>query len=241
MQYQNKKNKFLHTNIIFQFFSKLLYYIIAFPVLLLINKLVLGFKVEGLKNIHGVDGSKITVSNHVHYLDCTMIGLVNFPNQNYFISQESNFEIPIVKWLITLLNTIPIPRDKSQTSCFSSCIDSLLSNEKTVHLYPEGSLLPYCKNLRSFKRGAFHFAVKNNVPIIPCTFVFCEPTGIYKIFKRKPTIKLVISKPMYPNLTLEKGEAILDLKNRVYFEMNRIILNYNIEQSLPESSDEVIL
>lgn len=241
MQYQSKKNKLIHTNIIFQLFSKLLYYFIAFPILMIVNKLFLGFKVKGWKNLHGVDGGKVTVSNHVHYLDCTMMGLVNFPNQNYFVSQESNFEIPVVKWLITLLDAIPIPRDKSHTSYFSTCIDSLLAKGKTVHIYPEGSLLPYCKNLRSFKKGAFHFAVKNNVPIIPCTFLFCEPTGIYQFFKKRPSIKLVISKPIYPNSKLERGTAIVDLKNRVYDEMNRTIINNNLEQSFHESNDEVVL
>lgn len=210
---------------------------IAFPVLIVINKLFFDFKIEGLRNIHSVDGGKITVSNHVHYLDCTMMGLANFPTQNYFISQESNFEIPFVKWLITILKAIPIPRNKAYTNDFMNSIDSLLRNKKTVHFYPEGSLLPYCSDLREFKKGAFNFAVRNNVPVVPCTFLFCKPEGLYKILKKKPVIKLVISKPIYPNQSLEKGDSIIDLKSRVYDEMKNIIINHNIDQIPIEDED----
>lgn len=230
MPFQIPKNKFLHNGILFNLFSKLLYYFIAFPILTIINKVFLGFKIEGFKNLHTIDGGKITVSNHVHYLDCTMMGLANFPNQNYFLSLESNFEIPFVKWLITILKAIPIPKNKEFTHDFMNSIDGLLQEGKTVHIYPEGSLLPYCTDLRNFKKGAFSFAVRNNIPIVPCTFVFNKPQGIYQYFKKKPVIHLIISAPIYPNLNLEKGKAILDLRNRVYNEMRSVIMNNNTEQ-----------
>ena len=95
-------------------------------------------------------------------------------------------------------------------------IDNLLKDGKTIHFYPEGSLWPYCNKIRHFKNGAFDFAVRNNVPIVPMVFKFKKSKAISNILKSKPTITLEILEPIFPDTSLSKKEAILDLKNRVY-------------------------
>ena len=54
-------------------------------------------------------------------------------------------------------------------------------------MYPEGEIAPYSRELRSFKNGAFHFAVKNDVPVLPMVFVFPKPKKV----------KLIVGKPVY--------------------------------------------
>lgn len=83
-------------------------------------------------------------------------------------------------------------------------IDSLLNNGKTVHFYPEGSLWPYYDKIRHFKNGAFDFAVRNNVPIIPMVFKFDKQKKISNLIKPKTIITLEILKPVYPNKLLGK-------------------------------------
>ena len=129
---------------------------------------------------------------------------------------ESNFKIPIVRELITLLNAIPIPKDFKYKKYFVQAIDELLSSGKTVHFYPEGSLWPYYDKIRNFKDGAFDLAVRNNVPIVPFVFRFTEPTGIRKKIKKKPFVNLTIFPPQYPDKSLSKADAIHELKNRVH-------------------------
>ena len=60
---------------IFSFFSNLLYYGLAFPVLIILNKIIYDLKIEGKENIKNLKTGAISVSNHVLILDCTMIGL----------------------------------------------------------------------------------------------------------------------------------------------------------------------
>lgn len=214
--------EFVHHGFLFTILSSLLY-LIAFPILFLLDKVMLDFSVDGIEKLHYMETGKITVSNHVHFLDCTMIGLANFPEKTYFTSLESNFRIPIVKQLITLLNTIPIPTNRKYLPSFAHSIDELLQNGNTIHFYPEASLWPYSRKLRSFKNGAFSFAVENQVPIVPCVFTFHNPTGIRSLFKKKPFVKMTILDPIYPNSDLSTGEAKIDLKEKVHDQMTQKI------------------
>lgn len=218
----NENYKFERHGILFNICSDLLY-LIAYPIVFCLNKILFDFKIVNKEKLDNVKGAKITVSNHINALDCTMIGLLNFPKKNYFISLESNFKIPIVKQLIMLLNALPIPKNTNYLDKFIHSIDNILKSKKTVHFYPEGSLNPYDKHLRPFKKGAFRFAVKNNVPIVPCVFTYSEPTGFRKYIKKKPFIRLVVLDPIYPNMNMPKGECIEDLKNKVFKKMENAI------------------
>lgn len=210
--------KFVNDNPIFLLFSDLLY-IIVFPILWIFNKLTTNFKVYGRKNLTKVKGGKITVSNHVHVMDCTMTGTVIFPHKTYFLSLKSNFNIPVVNIIIRLLNAIPIPDDLENKKRFYSSIDKLLQEGKTLHIYPEGALWPYYTGLRNFKNGAFKFAVDNNVPIVPMVYTFTEPTGIRKLVRKKPFVNLHILEPIYPDFNISKDIAIHKLKEDVFQAM----------------------
>lgn len=209
---------FVNDSFLFNTFSNLLY-MIAYPLLHFITKFFYGFKIEGKENIENITTGKVTVSNHVHPLDCTMVGLANAPKKTFYTSLETNFKIPIIRRIIKLLNTVPIPQNIKYTKAFMDSIDELLKNNKTVHFYPEGSLWPRYDKIRHFKNGAFDFAVRNNVPIVPMVIKFNKPKKINNFIKTRSTITLVIQKPIYPNRLLRKKEAITDLKERVYQSM----------------------
>lgn len=207
----NENYKYINNNLLFLFFSDLLY-IIAFPILWIINFMASNLKVYGRKNLRQINGGKITVSNHVHVMDCTMVGLANFPSKTYFLSLKSNFNIPVVNIIIRLLNAIPIPDDLENKKNFRDAINNLLKEGKILHIYPEASLWPYYKGLRNFKNGAFRFAVENDVPIVPMVYKFREPTGFFKYLKRKPSISLYILEPVYPDKSLSTELAVDKLK-----------------------------
>ena len=202
----------------FELFSNALY-LIAIPILFVLNKIVFGFEVEGRENIEKVEGGKITVSNHVHPMDCTMNALINLPEKTYFPTLKANFEIPVVRHLIRLLNAVPIPNEMSNKKEFLKTMQGLLKEGKTIHLYPEVSLWPYYEKVRKFKKGAFILAIENNVPIVPIVYLFEKPQGIYEIFKSKPVIKAKVLEPIYPDHSLEKKEAIEKLKDQVHGAM----------------------
>ena len=73
--------KFVSDNDLYNLISDIVYYFVAVPVIYLISKVMFGLKIEGRENLEKVKGASITVSNHVHFLDCAMIGLATFPKK----------------------------------------------------------------------------------------------------------------------------------------------------------------
>ena len=112
------------------FLQDTFYYLIAVPILFVVNKVVLGYKLIGKENIKKVPGAKITISNHVHTIDCSMNGIVNFPQYCYFITLQSNVDLPFIGKLVRLLRGIPIPLKISEKEKFYEEISNLLKMVK---------------------------------------------------------------------------------------------------------------
>lgn len=208
---------------IFSICSDFLYYGIAYPILKVLTKIIYDFKIEGQENIENLEEGAISVSNHVLFLDCAMIGLAFKDKKIYYTTQEESFKIPFVRKLIKLLRAIPIPKGIENKKYFIKAISNLLKEKNIVHVYPEASLWPYCQKIRNFKNGAFDIAVRNQVPVVPCVFTFREPTGIRKIFKRKKDVTLKILKPVYSDSDKYIRQQIEELKEKVAFEMKEAI------------------
>ena len=215
--------KFINNGILFNLASNLLY-LVALPLLCIHNKIMYNFKIYGRENLTNIQTGKITVSNHVHPMDCTMNAIANAPDSLYFPTLKSNFEIPVIRHIIRLLHAFPIPEGVSNKEKFFDTIKKLLDENKAVHFYPEASLWPYYKKLRKFKNGAFKIAVEENVPIIPMVYKFVKPYGIRKLIKKRPFIELYILPAIYPDSKLNKVKSIEDLKKRVYLSMNNKLL-----------------
>lgn len=219
----DKEYEYIVKNKIFMFFSNLLYYGIAFPVLKILNKLVYDLKIEGKENLKDLKTGAISVSNHVLFLDCSMVGLAWGIKRVYYTTLEGSFKIPFVRRLIKLLRAIPIPNDIKNKEYFIKAIDNLLQNNGIVHFYPESALWPYCEKLRNFKNGAFDFSVKNNVPIIPMVIKFRQPKGIRKLIKSKKDVTLFILKPIKcEENEMNVRDKVNKLKEEVYEQMKKV-------------------
>lgn len=231
----DEKYKYVPREKSFSLFSNILYYGIAFPILKIVTKLVYDLKIEGKENIRDLKGGAISVSNHVLFLDCAMVGLACGKKRVYYSTLEDNFKIPIVRKLIKLLRAIPIPKKIENMKNFIKETEELLRNKNVVHFYPEAALHPYCTKLRRFKNGAFEIAVRNEVPVVPMLFTFREPKRLRKIFKRKKDVTLTVLKPV--KLSENSGsikERTLKLKEKVYEEMKESLEKVSLEQIIDE-------
>lgn len=201
---------------IFEWYSNMLYYGVAMPVLYVLTKILYDLKIEGKENLQNLETGAVSVSNHVLFLDCAMVGLALEDKKVYYTTLEDSFKIPIVRKLIKLLRAVPIPKEKRNKLNFMQEIDKALQNGDIIHFYPEASLWPYYNKIRNFKTGAFHFAVKNNVPIIPMVISFRRPIGLRRVFKHKSDVTLKILKPMkYEGESIEQKAQIEELKESV--------------------------
>lgn len=222
----NQNYNYIEEGKIFNFFSDLLYYLIAIPILSIVNKIVYDLKIEGRENIKNLECGAISVSNHVLFLDCSMVGLALKNKRIYYTSLESTYKMPFVRKLIRFLRAIPIPEGIKNKENFIRAINKALKQGRIIHLYPEAALWPYYSKIRKFKNGAFKLAVENEVPIIPIVITFRNPSGIRRILKKKQDVTLKILKPI-KNINKDKTtkQNIEELKNQVHKVMELAMEN----------------
>lgn len=167
-----------------------------------------GFYVKNKKYIRQVMRSKkgaITVSNHCMMLDCVMVCQANWPKMSYLPTLHTTFQLPYVRHIVHWLNAFPIPNTMAGTKKMISEVDELLKKGRFVHFFAESSMWPWYDRVRKFKPGAFHFACRNEVPVIPMAVLF-RPRKLTKIFSKRPLVSIKILEPIYANPEL-KGKA----------------------------------
>lgn len=162
---------------------------IGMPFVYLAFKIRWRFRVIDMQNMKLIHKkAAVTVANHVHNLDSFMLTYPFYPNSAYVVALKHNFEAFVIGGLVRVIRGVPLPEDMKNFTRFSMQMNQMLQHtNKRLLIYPEGEILPYSRELRPFKKGAFYFAVKNDVPIMPMVFVF----------PKKKRIELIIGKPIY--------------------------------------------
>ncbi|NUT35575.1 MAG: glycosyltransferase [Hamadaea sp.] len=182
---------------LYRLLSGVFYYAVAIPLLFLVTRVVLGARSDGRHRLRRSTGA-LTVCNHVHYLDCALVALAVFPRRAVFTSLPLNLENPWYGGLVRLLGAVAVPTTPTGLTRFLAEMELLLAQGRIVHFFPEGELKPYDTGLRAFKRGAFHIAAHARVPVVPLSIRFRPPTGVGRLFRRKPTMVLAVGEPVVP-------------------------------------------
>lgn len=186
----------------------------------ILDPLLLGFRISGREHIRNLRGQgAISLCNHVHPLDCTMVGCAYYDRVQYFVTLQSNLEIPFIRHLVKGLGGIPIPRSYQKMPAFSQAVGKALKQGQVVQIYPEGVLRFYYPGIRKFKNGAFVYAYDNNVPLIPSVITYDNPAGLLRFIKRKPCLHMTVLPPVYPDITRNKREEVERLKRLCYQQM----------------------
>ena len=157
----------------------------------------LGLRVTGREHLAGLEGGFITVSNHVHPLDCAMLACQHRGRTMVFTAARANFHLPVAGFLVTHLGSIPVPRrgDPRDRARFEAEIAQRLAAGDAVHFFPEGDLVPYDTTLREFRPGAFAAAARCGVPVVPALFTY----GPRPWWRRRPPFRLRFLPPVRPD------------------------------------------
>jgi glycosyltransferase involved in cell wall biosynthesis/1-acyl-sn-glycerol-3-phosphate acyltransferase len=182
---------------LYRLLSNAFFYAIAIPLLYLWTRVVLGARSEGKNRLPRVGGA-ITVCNHVHPMDSALVALAMFPRRLVYTSAPINLQNRLYGGLVRLLGGVAVPSTPSELQRFFTEMELLVAKGKIVHFYPEGELNPYDTGLRDFKPGAFHLAAQARVPVLPLAVRFDPPSGLGRLFRRKPTMTIVVGEPIAP-------------------------------------------
>lgn len=151
---------------------------IALGVFAILNPLLLGFQFHGRENIQRLRGrGAISICNHVHPLDCTMLGSAFFDHRLYFATLQSNLEIPLIRHLVKGLGRhADSPQFPENARVLRRRGGSRAQRADRADLSGGGAAV-LLSGIRRFKNGAFAYAYDNNVPLLPSVITYAQPTG----------------------------------------------------------------
>lgn len=187
------------------------------------NPLFFGMRYEGKENIKKhkkelADGA-ITVCNHAYSWDFITVWAGSGQSNLWYPAWADNFQTKVRDKMRHTCG-IPVPKTMSALKKFNEAFDELHERKAWIHVFPEECRWNNYKPLRPFRKGAFIFAYKYKIPIIPMVIVYRERTGLYKLFNKKaPLYTCRVGEPIYPNFDLPRKEAVDEVRDRVHAKM----------------------
>lgn len=138
----------------------------------------------------------VVVSNHLSNADIPVIS--NLPWEMKWMAKKELFRVPFSGWMMRLAGDIPVDR-RDPTRQISTLKKAVyyLRNRCSVMFFPEGTRSRSGK-LGRFTNGAFHLAIREQLPIVPLVVdgtQDCLPKNSWK-FGNAPKIKLRVLDPI---------------------------------------------
>ena len=180
-------------------------------------------EIRGIEHFKNLQSGALITCNHFNAFDSFAIQLAyeasEQPDRTFFrVIREGNYtSFPgFYGFLMRHCNTLPLSSNHKTLRKFMDATDQLLKEGNFVLIYPEQSMWWNYRKPKPLKDGAFVFAVKNNVPVLPCfiTMKDSEILGDDGFYVQEYTIH--ISEPIYPDTGLPHGKRIADLRKKNY-------------------------
>ena len=148
--------------------------------------------VEGRPQIpNGV--AYVLIANHLNWLDSFAI-LAIFPAEPrvHFLGDTTLLVTRKVQWALvrSVGGFIPVNRKASPDTVLFHHANQCLQRGGVVAIYPEGNYGAKEGEVMPFKKGFAHFAVENQVPVLPVAL-----SGTQDLWLRK-TVRLIIGPPI---------------------------------------------
>ncbi|MCM1540598.1 MAG: 1-acyl-sn-glycerol-3-phosphate acyltransferase [Blautia sp.] len=203
-------------------------------------------KVYGMEYLNRLDTGAVITCNHFNPFDCFTVERIfqrsaHYRKKKLFkVIREGNYtNFPgFYGYLFRNCDTLPLSGNKKTMYNFLMAVDTILQRGDFILIYPEQSLWWNYRKPKPLKNGAFKFAEKNHVPVLPI-FICMEdserigndgfPIQEYTIF---------INEPIYPKAGLTEREKAADMRDRnyqvwknVYEEFYGIPLEYTTEKA----------
>ena len=216
-----KNYKYKRQNPFYIFFTAILYYVIAIPILFL-SAFFVGMKTKGRRNYRLVKKEGCFIySNHVSLWDPIKLQTFAFPGKRInIIGYSDALSIPVANHIIKALGYLPLPLQNDFDNM--KRLDDALSyyvNKKhqSVIIYPEAHIWPYYTEIRNFKNGSFSYPAKNLKPVLPVVTLWKK-----RIFGKKPKQLIKVGTPIYPDPNKSLIENRDYLRNECYEQMKKL-------------------
>lgn len=196
---------------------------------LIADKKLIVKEIKGIENFNSLQSGAIITCNHFNAYDSFAMQMAYEASSQkkrkfYRVIREGNYtSFPgFYGFLMRNCNTLPLSSNHKTLKKFMEAVDTLLKEGNFILVYPEQSMWWNYRKPKPLKNGAFMFAARNNVPVLPC-FITMKDTDIIDtdgFFVQEYTIH--VGKPIKPdkNLTYQKNVAYMMNENsRVWKEI----------------------
>jgi 1-acyl-sn-glycerol-3-phosphate acyltransferase len=171
-------------------------------------------------NLEGinVDQPTIICTNHSSYVDIPMVHSVFRRHPFLILGKAELTKWPLLRLFFKHMH-IPVNRGNNRDSVRSlERAKEALKNGWSVIIFPEGTIPKTVPKMKGFKNGAFEMAIKENIPILPITFLdnwerLAEPDNFSGT--SLPGISRVVVHDLIETSSLKK-EDLVALKKQVF-------------------------
>ena len=180
-------------------------------------------EMRGIEHFRNLNSGAVITCNHFNAFDSFAIQLVydaaNKPKRTFYrIIREGNYtSFPgFYGFIMRNCNTLPLSSNYETMKKFMKSTNKLLQKGHFVLVYPEQSMWWNYRKPKPLKNGAYVFAAKNNVPVLPC-FITMRDSDILDndgYFVQEYTVH--ISAPLYPDPSLPYKENVEKLREQNY-------------------------
>ena len=165
-------------------------------------------EIRGLEHFQSLKSGAIITCNHFNAFDSFAVQLVYEASKQkkkkrgfYRVIREGNYtSFPgFYGFLMRNCNTLPLSSNRRTLKKFTEATGTLLREGNFVLVYPEQSMWWNYRKPKPLKSGAYLFAAKNNVPVLPM-FITMRDTDIVGedgFYVQEYTVH--VSKPIYPD------------------------------------------
>jgi 1-acyl-sn-glycerol-3-phosphate acyltransferase len=192
------KNNLLNTFVVWPYINKF-------------NRKETKARVFGRENLKGIK-SAIVTSNHVYMFDC-LSNKYAFKGHKLCVTAAyfNNLKNRLGD-LMRAGHMLPIKMDLKVLKKLDEAIGYYLKHHCYILFYPEEGMWWYYEKPRPLKNGAFHYARRFNVPVVP-SFITYRDSG--KVDGEGLPIRysdIHILRPIYPDLSLSEAEDIVRMR-----------------------------
>lgn len=192
---------------------------------------------RGIEHFQALRSGAIITCNHFNAFDSFAIQLTydaakQKGRQFWRVIREGNYTsfTGFYGTLMRNCNTLPLSSNLTTMKKFYDAVDQLLQEGHFVLFYPEQSMWWNYRKPKPLKRGAYRFAVSNNVPVLPCFITMKDSDILGKdgFYVQEYTVH--ISPPIYPDTSLPRRAQSEDLMQKNYALWKEI---YETEYQMP--------
>lgn len=206
-------------NLLQKIFYFILKIVIIKPFCWIANHFWLKTIIFGKYNLKSIKGGAIVTCNHVNKLDVVALdkALQGYP-RGYTIDEDHNVKSTFGT-LMRAFGTMVLPKCLSKKKMFQSFLKEELNLNKFITFFPEESEWWCYEKPRPLQIGAFHYAAKFQVPIIPIFITFIKTGKKNREGIEQRQFIVHILKPIYPdkNASLKENKESLHSKTTIAY------------------------